>query len=460
MAQTTQQIIDFINSTSQPNSITGKILAEALNGLIAKSSYAGVAKLSTDPGTPEGSVFYIATEAGTFTHFNNSVVKAGEFAVFVYKNGSWLKESVNVASNLGSPDDDADAAGSAFARINKVVDDIRKINETLEAISLSASHVYHLELINALTTESDADTVKSAFTPLGAEEPVAPEIGDIISGKFNKVEREMRNVIVEYTANNTVGSPVATFKYTIDGVTTEFVFNSQTWSISDKRSYMPKLVFRWSSERSYYIANLSGSETEELQRLLIRTNIMIPEGYILYRMWKSKNNSKHRGSRGDTNKKNKKELRWTRPDAFCKFEPADGMNGNLPITLTFAYFDVNTNEYVYTTELTAVDFASAFITISPSAGILYGIRYKGNGYTFEMPPAPEDPHNATVVKFTFGLCFFRRKSKYNCLEKMTDVVPIGVRFSNVCYSPDGAVFIRAADYLEDLLHSITFCAKK
>lgn len=458
MAQTTQQIIDFINSTSQPNSITGKILAEALNGLIAKSSYAGVAKLSTDPGTPEGSVFYIATEAGTFTHFNNAVVKAGEFAVFVYKNGSWLKESVNVASNLGSPDDNADAAGSAFARINKVVDDIRKINEKLEAISLSASHVYHLELINALTTESDADTVKSAFTPLGAEEPVAPEIGDIISGKFNKVEREMRNVIVEYTANNTVGSPVATFKYTIDGVTTEFVFNSQTWSISDKRSYMPKLVFRWSSERSYYIA--TEDEKEELQRLLIRTNIMIPEGYILYRMWKSKNNSKPRGSHGDTSKKNKKELRWTRPDAFCKFEPADGMNGNLPITLTFAYFDVNTNEYVYTTELTAVDFASAFITISPSAGILYGIRYKGNGYTFEMPPAPEDPHNATVVKFTFGLCFFRRKSKYNCLEKMTDVVPIGVRFSNVCYSPDGAVFIRAADSLEDLLHSITFCAKK
>lgn len=460
MAQTTQQIIDFINSTSQPNSITGKILAEALNGLIAKSSYAGVAKLSTDPGTPEGSVFYIATEAGTFTHFNNAVVKAGEFAVFVYKNGSWLKESVNVASNLGSPDDDADAAGSAFARINKVVDDIRKINETLEAISLSASHVYHLELINALTTESDADAVKYAFTPLGAEEPVAPEIGDIISGKFNKVEREMRNVIVEYTANNTVGSPVATFKYTIDGVTTEFVFNSQTWSISDKRSYMPKLVFRWSSERSYYIANLSGRETEELQRLLIRTNIMIPEGYILYRMWKSKNNSVHSDSGRNTERKNKKELRWTRPDGFARCDKSYIKNENSPITLTFAYFDIHTNEYVYSTELTAVDFASVFISLSSSAGNLYDIRYKGNSYTFEMPPAPEDPHNATVVKFTFGLCFFRRKSKYNCLEKMTDVVPIGVRFSNVCDSPDGAVFIRAADSLEDLLHSITFCAKK
>lgn len=458
MAQTTQQIIDFINSTSQPNSITGKILAEALNGLIAKSSYAGVAKLSTEPGTPEGSVFYIATEAGTFTHFNNAVVKAGEFAVFVYKNGSWLKESVDVASNLGSPDDNADAAGSAFARINKVVDDIRKINEKLEAISLSASNVYYLQLINALTTESDADAVKYAFTPLGAEEPVAPEIGDILYGKLNAVERLNRNVAVEYCAANTVGAPVVTIKYTVDGVSTILSINTQTWSIADKSTDMPKLVFRWASERSYYIA--PEGENEELQRLLIRTNIMIPEGYILYRMWKSKNNSKHRGSRGDTNKKNKKELRWTRPDAFCKFDPADGMNGNLPITLTFAYFDVNTNEYVYTTELTAVDFASVFITISPSAGILYGIRYKGNRYTFEMPPAPEDPHNATVVKFTFGLCFFRRKSKYNCLEKMTDVVPIGVRFSNVCYSPDGAVFIRAADYLEDLLHSITFCAKK
>lgn len=458
MAQTTQQIIDFINSTSQPNSITGQILAEALNGLIAKSSYAGVAKLATDPGTPEGGAFYIAGEAGTFSHFNNAIVKAGELAVFVYNNGSWLKESVDVASNLGSPDDKADAKGSAFARINKVVDDIGKINTTLTTISQSAQRNYHLELVNALTVDSGTDLVKLAFTPVGEEEPAAPQIGDVLSGKLNTADRLTQYAIIESISQNTVGAPVVTIKYTVDGVSTMLSINTQTWSIADKSTDMPKLVFRWASERSYYTA--LGREKEELQRLLIRTNIMIPEGYILYRMWKSKNNSKHRASRGDTTRKNKKELRWTRPDAFCKFEPADGMNGNLPITLTFAYFDVNTNEYVYTTELTAVDFASVFITISPSAGILYGIRYKGNRYTFEMPPAPEDPHNATVVKFTFGLCFFRRKSKYNCLEKMTDVVPIGVRFSNVCYSPDGAVFIRAADSLEDLLHSITFCAKK
>ncbi len=455
MAQTTQQIIDFINSTSQPNSITGQILAEALNGLIAKSSYAGVAKLATDPGTPEGGAFYIAGEAGTFSHFNNAIVKAGELAVFVYNNGSWLKESVDVASNLGSPDDKADAKGSAFARINKVVDDIGKINTTLTTISQSAQRNYHLELVNALTVDSGTDLVKLAFTPVGEEEPAAPQIGDVLSGKLNTADRLTQYAIIESISQNTVGAPVVTIKYTVDGVSTMLSINTQTWSIADKSTDMPKLVFRWASKRTYYPL---GSK-ESMPVLLIRTNMLIPEGYVLYRVWKSKNSSVHKDSKPNTCRKIKKELRWTRPDAFKK--DTTGLNGNLPIALSLSYFDISTNEYVYTTGLTAVDFASVFISIKNDSN-MYIVRYKGNGYFSEMPPAPESNYtsNSTEFKHTFGLCFFRRKSQYNALEKMTDVVPIGISFCNVAFLIDDAIPIRFVETLEDLSNSITFCTKK
>lgn len=375
MAQTTQQIIDFINSTSQTNSITGKILAEALNGLIAKSSYAGVAKLSTDPGTPEGSVFYIATEAGTFTHFNNAVVKAGEFAVFVYKNGSWLKESVDVASNLGSPDDNADAAGSAFARINKVVDDIRKINEKLEAISLSASNVYYLQLINALTTESDADAVKYAFTPLGAEEPVAPEIGDILYGKLNAVERENRYVFIEYVAVNTVGAQIRTLKYTIDGVTYTLMFNVNTWSIVSKEDERQKLQIDWYFDKNYL--------DPERAKLFIKSNIPIPNGAKIYLLWRSRNKVKRM-------KEGAKEFyvkgnRWTFP-SFVKFNlrnsDTDLQSSYVePFSCTLERYDVILKQYIYSTEKRAIDIAEPFVCFLPAIveNGAFAVKINGGG---------------------------------------------------------------------------------
>ena len=414
MAQTTQQIIDFINSTSQPNSITGKILAEALNGLIAKSSYAGVAKLSTEPGTPEGSVFYIATEAGTFTHFNNSVVKAGEFAVFVYKNGSWLKESVDVASNLGSPDDNADAAGSAFARINKVVDDIRKINEKLEAISLSASNVYYLQLINALTTESDADAVKYAFTPLGAEEPVAPEIGDILYGKLNSVERLNRNVAVEYCAANTVGAPIRTIKYTIEGTATTLTINSQDWSVEsiDKK----QILFKFNWYKDFKEVNVS--------ELFIQTNMPIPDNLELVTFWRSKNRTNARNGTSTYFKK----MRWTFPH-YVIFATGrtprrvDQLIKLSSIPLTLERFDVLTQSYIYSTKMRPVDIAKPFICFKSSytKGLCYAVKV-GGGKTVKR--LSSSSFLSVIIKL--GLVF-RNKGRNKILtEELANLVPINI----------------------------------
>ena len=62
--------------------------------------YMGVAKLTpaeTDPGTPTQKVFYLASEPGTYTNFDNLVVADGEVAVLKY-NGSWSKDTTGAAT--------------------------------------------------------------------------------------------------------------------------------------------------------------------------------------------------------------------------------------------------------------------------------------------------------------------------------------------------------------------------
>ena len=63
--------------------------------------YEGVAVLTptqTNPGTPSEKVFYIASEPGTYTNFNNLVVNNGEVAILKYNGTAWNKDIPGIAS--------------------------------------------------------------------------------------------------------------------------------------------------------------------------------------------------------------------------------------------------------------------------------------------------------------------------------------------------------------------------
>ncbi len=55
--------------------------------------YAGIAIPTTNPGSPDQPVFYIAAQAGTYTNFGGIVVNDGEAAILKYVNSSWVKET-------------------------------------------------------------------------------------------------------------------------------------------------------------------------------------------------------------------------------------------------------------------------------------------------------------------------------------------------------------------------------
>lgn len=84
------------------NEITGSLLQQSLvamiNSLGAYYQFAGVATPTTNPGTPDQNVFYIAADAGVYSNFNSLEITASEIAFFLY-NGSWTKAGLNIPNN-------------------------------------------------------------------------------------------------------------------------------------------------------------------------------------------------------------------------------------------------------------------------------------------------------------------------------------------------------------------------
>ena len=99
---TLKAAIAQIIKTNNNQEITGANMQSVLNNIIdnvgENATYAGIATPSTNPGVPDGNVFYIASEAGTYSNFNNLVLDAGNIGIFVYKS-SWKLDKIPVLNS-------------------------------------------------------------------------------------------------------------------------------------------------------------------------------------------------------------------------------------------------------------------------------------------------------------------------------------------------------------------------
>lgn len=81
--------------------ITGQLLQNVLNNIITNvgenSTFAGIATPTTNPGAPDGNVFYLATKEGTYSNFGGIHVSAGEAVILEWK-GSWVKKDAGFAT--------------------------------------------------------------------------------------------------------------------------------------------------------------------------------------------------------------------------------------------------------------------------------------------------------------------------------------------------------------------------
>lgn len=206
MAQTLEQLIEFISTTETPKSVTNPIVGKVLSGLLQRPGYMGVATPATNPGTPDGGAFYLAGEAGTYPNFGGVTVNRGVLTVFTYSGTSWEAQTIDIASTLGTPEDKPAADGSAFSRILKNSDDIK----TLQDMS---SVVYNADLITSLSVGSSVET---ALVINGVYR--LPVSGDTM------VSATKTGVVVSSYAISTKGI----FVYQIGAEITTVSFNKQT----------------------------------------------------------------------------------------------------------------------------------------------------------------------------------------------------------------------------------------
>lgn len=79
--------------------ITGQVLQNALLNIISNlgnfASFAGMATPSTNPGTPDGPVYYFATHAGTYTNFG-ALVLDGSCYVLYWNGTAWSSTKIDL----------------------------------------------------------------------------------------------------------------------------------------------------------------------------------------------------------------------------------------------------------------------------------------------------------------------------------------------------------------------------
>ena len=115
--------------TNGNQEITGAVLQNVLNNIISNvgenSTFAGIATPSTNPGAPDGPVFYLATRAGTYANFNGIAIIDGEAVILEWK-GSWTKKVTGFATQ------------EQLSKIEKrgreitLADDLKNVNKSLK----------------------------------------------------------------------------------------------------------------------------------------------------------------------------------------------------------------------------------------------------------------------------------------------------------------------------------------
>lgn len=102
-----KKAIANVIKTNGHQEITGAIMQNVLNTIVstvgANRTFVGIANKDTNPGTPDGNVFYIAYTAGNYVNFQFTAdyltVKPGELAILYNEKTNWGKFVIGMSSD-------------------------------------------------------------------------------------------------------------------------------------------------------------------------------------------------------------------------------------------------------------------------------------------------------------------------------------------------------------------------
>lgn len=137
--QELKNAVTDVIKTNGNQEITGQVMQNVLlsiiNSIGNNYQYAGEAKADTNPGTPDGNVFYITTTPGSYINFNNIEVKENEFAVLYNQaNGAWSATKYDVLTSFGLAQKTGESTKETISQngITKVFAEILKFAYDIE----------------------------------------------------------------------------------------------------------------------------------------------------------------------------------------------------------------------------------------------------------------------------------------------------------------------------------------
>lgn len=178
--------IAAVIKTNGNNEITGAILQNVLNTIVstvgANKTFVGIADASTNPGTPDGSVFYIAYTAGNYVNFvvgsTYLTVNPGELAILYNVQTNWGKYVIGLSAAGVNSLIDATNEIAATGRYLYTETPIRTQNGQIVRTFLQSGQRYKFTItsvggnapLNLLGVKADGTTVsigEGTATPTG-----------------------------------------------------------------------------------------------------------------------------------------------------------------------------------------------------------------------------------------------------------------------------------------------------
>lgn len=152
---TLKAAIANVIKTNRNQEITGSVLQSVLNNIVSSLGenyqFVGIATASTNPGTPDGNVFYIAGE-GTYTNFSGLVIGVGQLGILKW-NGSWSKQvlelGVSKPTCVIKSYNDAKTWGYNLEYGKYFNSALNKANDAFSAcIEIDLSNIEKIEVVN------------------------------------------------------------------------------------------------------------------------------------------------------------------------------------------------------------------------------------------------------------------------------------------------------------------------
>lgn len=194
--------------------------------------FAGVATTDTNPGTPEGKVFYIANGKGSYTNFGGlEVTDDDDFAIFTYDN-AWAKSNVTLSSG----------GGIAQTMVETTYADLKSMRDNG---TLTPGMWYRITDYECTTTQENTISAGNKFDII-----VLATGTNSLSEQARAINHTPQEGETDYFAN----SNLSAWKiwYCLDNATTRFSWADST----NGKGVIYRMIDEWGNECGYDFKNI------------------------------------------------------------------------------------------------------------------------------------------------------------------------------------------------------------